>query len=502
MTPAMRAARDKIRDEMPKQIDRFNEVRQQMPGLVGESQLITARIQVLQPLLEQREAELVQRAENNVEERHKLPMWKTGLRVLGSVLKVVPVYQPALGTVGTGLDFVSQVDPDDPLASLWEARDSLSDVDTDAFRNSAQSFQNALADVDGTDIANFKEHYKVLKTIYDQFQPAVDDIQKILKRTQAPKTEIDAELARLEAEDPIFSDLTAKVRELAAAQEEYAARLSAATQEITALATRIQENLLAVDAIQSDLQSALPKLSPRARSYLDFVERETKDRLLKYQYYVAKAFEYRMLRSYDEELNLNRVFDEFRAIVELGTGHDLGEDDFNRLKGIYLAELRRMAAEMFERMNAEAPERSQLVTIGLTSEELVALNNDERVTINLVDRGIFGATEENVRLVDLRTHAISVQPVGGSYGGTAFIRLRFEHSGLSRLASRGETFLFNHYRTASVNPITWKTVFDGIDSTLNETGLSGAAQSLLAHLLDLEGHAVDDLVLYSARRLG
>jgi hypothetical protein len=70
--------------------------------------------------------------------------------------------------------------------------------------------------------------------------------------------------------------------------------------------------------------------------------------------------------------------------------------------------------------------------------------------------------------------------------------------GLSRLASRGNVYSFNHYRGASVNPISWKTVYDGIAGTTRESVPSAASQSLLRFLLvDQLGHSGADILLYS-----
>jgi len=115
------------------------------------------------------------------------------------------------------------------------------------------------------------------------------------------------------------------------------------------------------------------------------------------------------------------------------------------------------------------------------------------------ERNVFGQTEENLRIVDLKTTDMSVHAANGlPYGGTALLRLRFEHSGMSYLSSRGRIYRFTHYRTNDVNPLSWKTVYDGITNTWQETEISAASRSLLRYLLEDElGHVNSDLMLYS-----
>ncbi len=209
---------------------------------------------------------------------------------------------------------------------------------------------------------------------------------------------------------------------------------------------------------------------------------------------MAKAFEYRMLRPYNGDLNLDRLFQQFLTLVEKpGADHLLSQADFESLENVYLEELRRIAAEIFEELNANAPERSVPVRFGLTPDELRRLNERGVVVINLAERPLFGRTEENLRIVDLKTRNLEVRTEGGDFRSTAILRLKFEHSGDSRIRSRGETYRFTHHRTASVNPITWKTVYDAVERKWVETAPSVASESLLRSLLP----EARDLLLYS-----
>jgi len=202
-----------------------------------------------------------------------------------------------------------------------------------------------------------------------------------------------------------------------------------------------------------------------------------------------------MLKPYDGDLKLNHLFDSFVSIGEDNNGI-LPTDEFPRIKGVYEEELRRITGIMLEELNTTSPERSVPITVGLTPEEIDKLNFNGEIQINLVDKKIFGKTEENLRLVNIKTNNISVHPDGGSYGSTAILRINILHTGLSQLSSRGKTYLFRHYRTGSTNPITWKSVFDGITGITSETKLSAASESLLDYLLGESG-GDDDLVLYS-----
>src|SRR6185503_17428047 len=111
-------------------------------------------------------------------------------------------------------------------------------------------------------------------------------------------------------------------------------------------------------------------------------------------------------------------------------------------------------------LNVNAPERSQPARFSLVPAELEQLNRAGRLVINLRDKGFFIPGRENIRIAELRTSMMTVHPAGGQVGGFALCFVDFQHQGISRLTSRGQSFLFRHYQTSDVNPIAWNTLFD------------------------------------------
>jgi hypothetical protein len=500
---AMEDAQDKLREELAQFASAYNQAQLLIPGLEVESANIAHRIAELEAALKAKEAALLELAERNVEEKHKVPRWKKALSAVGAILKVVPVAQPVLGAVGTGLDFVSRIKSGTPPLEIIEQGVELAKAfDGSQFKASAEQFKQKLAGVDcqlGGAAADYKKCFDSLKGVGTDLAARLKTVKGALEETQVPRSEVEAELARIKAEDPFFQEIVDETSELHLQKELFAERLAAATQAVTRLADGIAKGLLALDGLSRSISDASGKLDHAAFLYLKEMEQRTRDRLLKYQYYMAKAFEYRVLEPYQGTFSLNKLFDRFQDILDASGVHVLRSEQFEILKGVYTEELRRVAAAIFDRLNANAPERSVPIAFGLTDEELAQLNDpaQRRVTINLVEKGLFGVTEENLRIADLRTKDIAVHPVGGALGRTAILRLKFEHSGLSRLSSRGKTYRFTHYRTESVNPITWKTVYDGIRHNLSETQPSAASESLLKFLLELAGRPTTNLVLYS-----
>jgi chromosome segregation ATPase len=148
--------------------------------------------------------------------------------------------------------------------------------------------------------------------IADGMGPLVESI----KGTQAPKSELEAEVQRLKATDPAFLEVTAEIQDLLDRRELLSKRITDTLQSLMSAETALTQNMLAVTALNDNLAENAARIDERAFAYIKEMERRAKDRLLKYQYYMAKAYEYRMLRPYGGELNLNVLFDAFKTLAD------------------------------------------------------------------------------------------------------------------------------------------------------------------------------------------
>ena len=494
-----------LRAEIGDSITKYNDAQKLIPQIQVQFKDLNNRIIGLEGELKDREDALRQQAQLTVFTRY-------ALGIMGNVLKVIPVGQPVLGAVGTGLDFMRDFDPNAPLDDVTKGLDLFATFDAAQYVKDAADFKERLSkrkpdklkpdenDGDGnTDPGpghSIKNLQEVAAALADRLKP----INEAVKATQASKDDVEAELAKLEAADPTFADLLQKIATLNEDKEQFALLLADLTQSVASLANTIVKDLLALDSVGRNLDSTL--LRANEASVLPHVlefERASAERLLRYQYEMAKAFEYRMLTPYDGEFTLNALFQKCRNLLEADPErtHKLGKDDLDALKNIYIEELRRITAMIFTELNQHAPERSLEKAFGLTAKELETLNQSEQVIINPAARGLASLQEENLRIYGWKTDAVKTHFVGQDEGQTANLELHYEHSGVSLIRSRGEHFRFRHYRTSGANPIRWSTNYDAIYGKMTQSQVSAAQDSLLRHLLDLDGQRRADLVLYS-----
>ncbi len=487
----------KLREELRQLVVEFNQAQLLIPSIQSDSAILSQRIVGLKGRLRLLEQELLARAQNNIEDRNKLPFWKKALGTLSIAADLVPIGQPTIGRIGAGLGVLANVDPDKPLASLQANKTNIFAIAQNkdfslCITNSPPCTNGCTPEaIEAGKKADLSFNSNCTKFLGDE----LEELGKLFKEVQVDSKALAAELEKLKAADPVFQAVTAELKPLNKDKERVAQRLAVALQAVSTLRGAINKNSLSTHELEQRIAHTITALDHNALLHVKEMERRAKDRLLKFQYFVAKAFQYRVLQPYSGNLQLTRILDRFQILVESTNSHVLSAEEFDRLKGLYVDELREIVSQTFAPLNVNAPERSQPASFSLVPEELEQLNRDGRLVINLRDKGFFASATENIRIVDLRTSRLDVRPVGGSIGGVALCFVDFEHQGISRLTRGGQSFLFRHYQTEAVNPITWNAQFDGIAQAVTHSVPSPAGESLIRTLINQPND--DKLLLYS-----
>jgi hypothetical protein len=446
--------------------------------------------------LKQREQELLKRAERNVEERHKVPWWKKATRVLGAICSLCPVGQPVTGVIGGGLGLISDIDELTPW-EMVEGIGSISKTDYKQYGMDCEDLGDVIKDLPD-DLSNLTLVAGYVGNVCTKSEPIGKEAKKykdILKETEIPQDEVKAEFLKIRATDPEFNDLFDEIAELMARKEALGKQLAKSIQMTFTLSNAITFDLLAIDGMNRDIADGNAVLDHRASAYLKEMEHRETERLLKYHYYMAKGYEYRLLEPYPGELNLDSLFNKFKNIAEAAdSDHNLGSDDFNALKALYEEQLSTIAEGIYYTYQSNPPELSAPIRFNISQEEIQKLNTGEPVTINLMDMGMFPLSDENVRIVKLNVKTLDVHPESEDLGEWAYMDIHMEHSGLSKLVQDGEVYQFRHYNPFTENPITWRARYDPFDHSIYSIEPSAASGSLLRSLILLPD---GEILIYS-----
>ncbi|MBN2511478.1 MAG: hypothetical protein JXB18_00940, partial [Sedimentisphaerales bacterium] len=487
-----------MKEEIVNLKQRYDEAVSSMPDLETEAVFLKQSIEVVQGKLKERENQLRQQAQENLRE----PWWKTGLKIAGSICSMIPVYQPALGAIGSGMTLAADFDPDDPWATIGGAADITTTLVSSKLKDCAKAQK---AEMDGMDmeLADDEQVNELFLSKLSESGGAVtsafSQISSIISAREAPKDKIDAELARLAAEDEEFQALADEIKALLDKKAALTRKIAIAIQDISTIPNQISTNIQSINCFMREKTSAEEVLSNEALEYLTAMENRANDRLIKYHYYLAKGYEYRLLKPYTNPLDLSPMFSKFKDIATVNTqnGYVLQPDQFTSLKAIYEDILSGIAEEIFDQYNRNArPEYTVKARFNLLPEELENINAGQTLVLNPMDLGLFnGIYEENLRISDLSVYAITADPNGNPLGDTAYVDLRIEHPGESKLKSNGTIYLFRYSQGGDSRPIEWGGRYNLADQTLEAIRPSAASESLLRSLL--EGDAASDMMLYS-----
>ncbi|UCG50263.1 MAG: DUF1080 domain-containing protein [Phycisphaerales bacterium] len=451
--------------------------------------------------LKRKEAELIERARKNVHERNKLPWWKKAMRLSGAVLKQVTmaenygkpgkVWEGSFAALGATLYELPGMiyEPWPQISSQSEVVEQFNNAKfDDATAGWLQEFgaEIRLEDIE-TDGAN--KYLENLKDSAAQMASGMGGVRDALMTTSLNNEEVEAELKKIKAKDPEFNKFVDEVMELMVQKELFNRQLGAAMQKVTVLSNGITNNLLAIDAMNRDESHANRVLDPRALMYIKDMEKRALERLLKYHYYMAKAYEYRLLEPYEGDLNLHTMFEKIEQIAS--SNGDLSEDDYEALKVLYEDELRIVTDAILEKYTwGQEKENSKVGQTSLRTAEIEALNRGQEVTVNLFERDMFEARREGLRILDVNVLSVNLAPEpDGAQCPDAYITCYVSHSGLSNVQVAGQTYQFTH----PAENIYWDSDCY-VSGRIDPPRTSDAQDSLLSVLLGLDP---DKIMFYS-----
>jgi len=477
-----------------------------IPELQDNATALEEQIEDLIGRIERKTQQLLAQAQSNVKKRNQ---WNKICGVLSAVAKVAPVIDFVLPGVGTAISTVASIGGN-ALSMVTNASDTYGYGNAvGGFMDAAGGFlssggfsniTNALNQINisslGSTYSTIQNAYSTINSTVSPLVSSIENLHRVFAQSSTPNSQVQAELDRLKAESKEYQALIAESEVLNTRKIELMNKLGNTFDNIAKVSVSFQKNILTVDGLGRDVFNGNSKRDLRAMQYLDDMERRAKERLLKYHYYMAKAYEYRLLQPYTAELNLTNLFERFATIAQANPNQPiLSAADFQNLKAVYEEQISTVTANILDLYNTNRPELSVPVRFSLTQEDRDALNSGADINLNIFERGMIPPYEENVRIVKFKIHDIQVH-LEGSQSSFAYFDLLMEHSGISMMRDKGEIYYFNHINNENVNPVTWGIRYDANNGIVNTKEPSFASQSLLYSLLG-NLNARDSIMIYS-----
>lgn len=492
-----------LADRQDTLIVKFNRSNKQVQPTTDEINAIDKETVDLQNQLQQRADALEQQAVSNTK--------RTGLRriaqVGGALCRIASIAtgNKLLRQIGNGLDAASNMgftgnlidqgksayNDYQSLEKEWKANgekleSSLPPNVKDMLNNPQQADQypSVIGATTGIPIPNSKAVEAVQQSLTDlaNLRSSLIKLQSAIQTGAAPDRVVQAELDRLRASDPEFNDLFDRIDKLVVRRGALVARLEQLIADLTFVINELPRIYLAASVISSSHIQANISLDPRVGPMMKDMEKSIRDRVLLYNYWMRKSYEYRVMTPYPYAVNPWNTFDMVRKTIDDSVKSGVIPPSMvSGFKTLFANDLHAIASAIvvgYEKGGSTlsgAPGQYPF-----TKEQMRALNRGEQVTVNPFEvipklRTIDGHAIEDVRIADV-TFVINTKIIDTSSSIIPTYSIRADYPANSVVSSKG-----TDYRFLSGSSIPWRAVKEG-DST-RPTKRARSDTSLLRFLL-------------------
>jgi len=447
--------------------------------------------------------ELIKRAEREIKDeekrRKKFGFFKSAASFMGSVCSAIPL--PATQIIGAGLTGVSEINLDDPfsLENLTVALDATTNA-VNSYSNCAKKNSAAMQSIQDqtSSLSSIGSGLQIASEISAAAGPLVSSFNEISgasKSAGVPNSKVQARLQKLMSESPEFKNVQSRLTAVLNKRQEVYSNLVQMNDRISEINTEIPNLTLAINQFAIELAKPAMELDPSTVEFVKDMEQRATERLLRYQYYMAKAYEYRVLKPYPGDFGLEDIVNKIAAMGEGSQSAVLTPDQFDVLKVIYQEQLKVITDRIYSDFTANgASERTGVRYLEITPTDLEYLNKGEQIAVNLYNYGSFrfSSDEQDIRIVDIDIDSYEY------FDGTADVetfKFNIEHSGVSKFLLNDNVYTFNHYSVDNTSRIKWiYTFYPKLGKEPLSNKPSAASSSLLSSLV--EGGS-DDLMQFS-----
>ena len=372
---------------------------------------------------------LLVKAQNDLQKQAAI---KFSIKMAGALCQIIPVGQPALGTIGSlgavAADFVGG-DPEAVPDTISKMAQVLKDAN-DAAEEAEGAGKEAEKEKDVPPPKDAKEAEKkssAWATVGKGLGPALSHVADGVKALQAPKTEIEAELARLESEDPEWNQLTRDIRDLNEKKAALFSDLADAIQSVGEGFSRMSANAGTIVKLQRQRDKALGKLDPEAVFSVRQLGQRSRLTLQKYLYLMVKSYESTLLRPPSVDWNMTNVTEKISALPKPGGGFDAASfnahaDALDVLFQQNLSAVRNQLLTDFD-FREDTTTLKLGLTVRQTPQILDALNHNGRVVINPEGYGLLLPDRQLARLSSATISKLSFDAAGPSLPETTNVVL-------------------------------------------------------------------------------
>ena len=507
---ASQFAADETQSEIEATQSQINSLIGDIPVLEDKIIVLQNQIEETQNRLEQVKAELLRKAQHNVKKKNRL---NKAFGIFKAAVNCVPVYgqiaSGVLSVVQTATGFASDYfGVSDTYGYEGALTDTYQQITNFDYGSALNNLQQTISNIDLNNLGQtghqLKDCYNNLKEAIGPVYNSITNLHQVLAKSSAPNDQVQAEFDRLCSESAEYQNIKNEIVILQRNYEEFAAILTQTFVNIVDLTSEVSNEMVTLDALRNDVFNGNSKRDLQAMQCVEKMRQRAMNRLVKYHYYMRKAYEYRLLRPYQGEYSLENMYNRLEIMIDQtiqsqGDGFDnttpAGFTEYSTLSSLFRNELSGIIEDVIDELVYNAPEQTVTIPIVIPKEELDKINTNEDYILNLFELGVFSPDEENIRIVDFDVFYMDAH-MEGNGGFSTYMDLELKHNGISRFRKNGEVYWFNHLSKSMDNPYphTWSVRYNPLLHQTTTIRPSFATQSLLYSLL---GGNAQNIMLFS-----
>ncbi len=483
-------------DETSAMVVELSGVSQSISDLSRHSLLLSNRHSTLLGALEWRKKELEEiaaGAEEEARKQKKKNAWRRIVNTIGFVMQQIPIFQPALGEIGSGLRFVAQVGGQGQVDFTGDFNQVLQTIQNPLFQNGISQLVSVgtnLVDLANNPNADLSQLLRAVSSGLTNIPTGVAGIQQAWKDSSSRVDDLRKQVAEAKDAAPelnsavttdlgtwgILDQMDATIVEMAQVGDQ----IAQATAQAGKLHDGITENTIAVDAINKDLVDINDRLNPRVWIHVKQMEQRAKNRLDYYFRKVVRAFEARFGQPYSGPRYIEALFSKMAEIAAgPHTGKEtLSQQEFSSLRGVYDDVLSDIVQQVVSGVSLRSQRQG---SYRFSAQDLDNFNAGGVLALNLMQAGAIDPSMESVVLARLE---VSMDVFNRSHRANSRVTV-VGYSSEENIYRRGTNF-FVFYNDAE-NGNYWASTYFSNDGRIVPDQPSAAQDSLLRYLLRLRG---------------
>ena len=443
---------DRIVSDLDKSKILIAKIEEDLSGL--ESELLT-RGDELMKLREKLRVE----AANDLRKKARINF---AAKTLGAICQVIPVGQPVLGLVGSLAPIVADKvtnDDSEPLDTLGEGFGVIAKWTKGAGQESFKAWAGNVSDAgkseDGQPIKDSKkasQKAQRINHVAKNIGPAIGQIGEAFSTLKVPASEVEAELDRLAAESPEYASLIQKIQKTMDRKTQVVIDLEEVLQILANSYATLVNNFSQIASFSHQKGAALATLDHQSTLFVQGQEQKARERLVKYQYYLIRAYEATVFRPYEQmDYRLPAIFDKLLELQDVNDQDpksfaEVRENGLPNLKTVFRSVLKDIQDDLIADFTKGYTFTREFQLSSSNTEDIVKqLNEKGKATIDLMQLDpnfvLIPPNKEQVKIADIQVSEIQLESGAPTTGS---LELTFSPLGDGTIRSNGQLFAVRH----------------------------------------------------------